>query len=61
MKAALPLLLAAALARQPKDALTPRAPHLALDRHYILAAAGLLATADQAAARRLLHENVLAG
>ena len=45
-----------ALERQPQGALAPRAPALALDRRYVLAAAGLLATVDAKAARTLLAD-----
>ena len=48
--------LRAALERQARGSLTPRAPALALDRHYVLAAAGLLSTVDENAARALLAD-----
>ena len=52
-------LLRAALERQPQGALAPRAPALALDRRYVLAAAGLLSTVDADAARALLADQGL--
>ncbi len=47
--------LGAALARQSWESLTPRAPKLALDRHYVLAASGSLSTEDPAGAIALLN------
>ncbi|MDE0387869.1 MAG: glutamate mutase L [Rhodospirillales bacterium] len=52
--------LRAALERQAHGALTPRAPALALDRRYVLAAAGLLSTVDENGARALLADQGLA-
>ena len=52
--------LRAALERQTKGALTPRAPAIALDRSYVLAAAGLLSTVDESGARALLVDQGLA-
>lgn len=46
--------LARALERGERGALMPRSPALAIDRHYVLAAAGLLAGRDPQAAFRLL-------
>ena len=48
--------LRAALERRAQGSLTPRAPALALDRHYVLAAAGLLSTVDENGARALLAD-----
>lgn len=50
--------LRGALARRVKGSLVPRAPALALDRHYLLASAGLLSTRDPAAALALLRAHV---
>ncbi|MBI5090258.1 MAG: glutamate mutase L, partial [Actinobacteria bacterium] len=47
-------LLARAADRRADDSLTPRRPTTVIDRRYILAAAGLLATRDVDAASRLL-------
>ena len=52
--------LRAALERRSQGSLTPRAPALALDRRYVLAAAGLLSTVDESAARALLADQRLA-
>ncbi|HEU5061607.1 MAG TPA: glutamate mutase L [Solirubrobacterales bacterium] len=52
------LILERALARRPPRSLFPRAPRLAVDRNYILAAAGLLATEDREAAMRLLDSEL---
>ena len=52
--------LRAALERRSQGSLTPRAPALALDRAYVLAAAGLLSTVDENAARALLADQRLA-
>ena len=46
--------LRAALERRTQGSLTPRAPALALDQRYVLAAAGLLSTVDENGARALL-------
>ena len=51
--------LRAALERQAPGALTPRAPALALDSGYVLAAAGLLSTVDESGARKLLADQGL--
>ena len=51
--------LRAALERQAQGALTPRAPALALDSSYVLAAAGLLSTVDETGARKLLADRGL--
>ena len=51
--------LRAALERRSQGSLTPRAPALALDRRYVLAAAGLLSTVDESAARALLADQGL--
>ena len=51
--------LRAALERRAQRSLTPRAPTLALDRCYVLAAAGLLSTVDESAARVLLADQGL--
>jgi uncharacterized protein (TIGR01319 family) len=47
-------LLACAVARRTAGSLAPQRPRIAVDRHYLLAAAGVLATHDRHAARRLL-------
>jgi uncharacterized protein (TIGR01319 family) len=47
-------LLACAVARRAEGSLAPQAPRIAVDRHYLLAAAGVLATHDRQAARGLL-------
>ena len=52
--------LRAALQRQAQGSLTPRAPAIALDRGYVLAAAGLLSTVDESGARALLADQGLA-
>ena len=49
----------AGLERQERGALTPRAPAIALDRNYVLAAAGLLSTVDESGARALLADQGL--
>jgi len=46
-------ILREALDRRPPRSLAPRAPRIAIDRRYLLAPLGLLATVDQGAARRL--------
>jgi uncharacterized protein (TIGR01319 family) len=51
-------ILRAALERRPPRSLSPRDPRLAIDSNYILAAAGLLATEDPAAALRLLRREL---
>ena len=51
--------LRAALERRVQGSLTPRAPALTLDRRYVLAAAGLLSTIDESAARALLVDQGL--
>ena len=51
--------LRAALERRAQGSLTPRAPALAPDRRYVLAAAGLLSTIDESAARTLLADQGL--
>ena len=51
--------LRAALERQAQGSLTPRAPAIALDRSYVLAAAGLLSTVDENGARALLADQHL--
>lgn len=51
--------LRTALERRTHGSLTPRAPALALDRHYVLAAAGLLSTVDETGARALLQRQRL--
>jgi hypothetical protein len=48
----------AALDRCDAQALTPKAPKVIIDRSYILAAAGLLATIDQAAALSLMNSQL---
>jgi hypothetical protein len=52
-------ILAEALDRRAPRALSPRDPELGVDRGYALAAAGLLATLDSAAAFRLLERELL--
>jgi uncharacterized protein (TIGR01319 family) len=52
-------ILRAALARCDERWLTPRAPRLAIDSSYVLAAAGLLAELDPRAATRLMTESLL--
>jgi hypothetical protein len=47
-----------ALARRAPRSLSPRRPIVRLDRDYVLAAAGLLASIDEAAALRLLQAEV---
>ena len=47
-------LLACAVARRAADSLAPQAPQIAIDGHYLLAAAGVLASHDRHAARGLL-------
>jgi uncharacterized protein (TIGR01319 family) len=47
-------LLACAAARRAPGSLAPQSPRIAVDRHYLLAAAGVLATHDRHAARGLL-------
>jgi uncharacterized protein (TIGR01319 family) len=47
-------LLACAVVRRAPGSLAPEAPRIAVDRHYLLAAAGVLATHDRRAARGLL-------
>lgn len=49
-------ILATALDRCDDRSLTPRAPRFAIDSSYILAAAGLLATVDPAAALELMRD-----
>ena len=51
--------LRAALERRAPGSLTPRATALALDRRYVLAAAGLLSTVDENGARALLEDQRL--
>jgi uncharacterized protein (TIGR01319 family) len=46
-------ILREALDRRPPRSLAPRAPRIAIDRGYLLAPLGLLATVDRGAARRL--------
>jgi uncharacterized protein (TIGR01319 family) len=49
----------AALGRCDPQALTPKTPRLVVDRSYILAAAGLLATIDRPAALSLMNSHLL--
>jgi uncharacterized protein (TIGR01319 family) len=51
-------LLSAALERREERSLTPRSPSLALDRSYILSAAGLLGTEDPASALSLMLSQI---
>lgn len=51
-------ILGAALARRAPRSLSPRSPRIAVDRGYLLAPAGLLATVDPAAAIRLLEREL---
>ena len=51
--------LRAALERQARGSLTPRAPDIALDGNYVLAAAGLLSTVDESGAHALLADQHL--
>lgn len=51
-------ILRRALARRQPRSLAPREPELGVDRNYVLAAAGLLATLDPEAAMRLLRSEV---
>lgn len=51
-------ILTKALARKAPRSLVPRNPRIRVDRNYILAAAGLLATQDRDAALRLLRREV---
>lgn len=53
-------ILAAALGRRAPRSLAPRDPGLAVDRNYVLAAAGLLAAVDTEGAMRLLERELLA-
>src|SRR5205085_11786658 len=48
----------AALARCDAQALTPKTPRVVIDRSYILAAAGLLATIDETAALSLMNSQL---
>jgi uncharacterized protein (TIGR01319 family) len=48
-----------ALERRAPRSLAPQEPRLAIDSSYVLAAAGLLASVDSAAALRLLERNLL--
>lgn len=52
-------ILEQALERRAPRSLAPREPRLAVDSNYVLASAGLLASADPAAALRLLERNLL--
>jgi uncharacterized protein (TIGR01319 family) len=52
-------ILERALERRAPRSLSPQEPRLAVDANYILAGAGLLASADPAAALRLLEWNLL--
>jgi uncharacterized protein (TIGR01319 family) len=52
-------ILRAGLERRSPRSLSPRQPEIALDRGYVLAAAGLLALVDPDAAFRLLQREVL--
>jgi uncharacterized protein (TIGR01319 family) len=54
-------ILAEALGRKAPRSLVPRNPRIGVDRNYILAAAGLLATQDRDAALRLLHRELEPG
>lgn len=51
-------ILERALARRPSRSLFPQAPRVAVDRNYVLAAAGLLATEDRESALRLLDSEL---
>jgi hypothetical protein len=51
-------ILREALGRRAPRSLAPRNPELRLDRNYVLAAAGLLATLDPPAALRLLRREM---
>ena len=51
-------ILKGAVARRSPRSLTPREPRLGIDRNYVLAAAGLLATDDREAASRLLDREL---
>ena len=51
-------ILAEALARRAPRSLAPREPRIAIDRGYVLAAAGLLASVDQKAAEWLLEREM---
>jgi uncharacterized protein (TIGR01319 family) len=53
-------ILSGALARPGPRSLVPRAPELAIDRSYVLAAAGLLARIAEAPALQLLRREVVA-
>ena len=52
------MVMAAALDRQPKEALTPVSPQLIIDRDYVLAAAGILSTSNKQAAFNLMRHNL---
>jgi uncharacterized protein (TIGR01319 family) len=51
-------ILRQALERRAPRSLAPECPQIRVDENYVLAAAGLLATEDREAARRLLHEEL---
>jgi hypothetical protein len=52
------LIMRAALERCDDRSLTPRRPKLAVDAHYVLAAAGLLAQVDTGAALALMRQGI---
>jgi uncharacterized protein (TIGR01319 family) len=54
-------ILRRALARKAPRSLVPREPRIGIDRNYVLAAAGLLATDDRDAAARLLRRELMPG
>ena len=54
-------ILREALARRAPRSLSPRNPRIAIDRGYLLAPAGLLATVDRKAATRLLERELALG
>jgi uncharacterized protein (TIGR01319 family) len=54
-------ILARAIERRAPRSLSPRRATIGVDRSYVLAAAGLLATLDPGAARRLLHGELRIG
>jgi len=54
-------ILREALERRPPRSLSPRDPRIVIDRGYLLAPAGLLATVDREAATRLLEMGLALG
>jgi uncharacterized protein (TIGR01319 family) len=52
------VILRTAIEQRAERSLTPRAPRVAIDRYYLLAAAGLLGTLDPAAAIQLMRSEI---